>query len=335
MSIRLSYFPAILVLALSVIGGACGRAGNNQALNGSAKSSPGKTTEPNNNASPREVPTVNSDQPPSPEGAMILRGDGDVSLRRQGTPTFIPIVEKVWFSDGDTLQIGNTSSARVLCADRGLCLLGVGTYTACCTPACALEVQMMRRVGAPNSGVIVKKSDLAPADAKALNEAETKIRNLDVGQVTTQFLITNLYSNWKLEETNQQLDLLSNQLTKPEARQELKELYPTVTTKTGNMHLRFNRVEDAKKLYLLNLSTSPKTSNLKETAAAHAGLAQAYKQSGDTTQAVQNFEVAKDIYLKQGETKSAAATEKQILETKGAKRFDKATLPKAAVTPQK
>ena len=85
----------------------------------------------------------------------------------------------------------------------------------------------------------------------------------------------------------------------------------------------------------MNLSTSSQTNDPKEKAATHAGLAQAYKQSGDPNQAVHNFEIAKEIYVQQGETRAAVATEKQIVETKATKRFDRATLPKAAISPQK
>jgi len=320
---------SVIGLLVSMLGGACHRAQTNSGGNngGVSESTPKNTPGASDNKGAGAA--VNPDQTAAPEGAMIMWSEGDVTLRRQGAAAFAPIVDKDWFNSGDTLQIGNTSFAHVLCTDRGVCALGVGTYTTCCTPSCALEAPMMRRIGAPDTGLIVKKSELSPADAKMLNESETKIRSLGLGQVTTQFLITNLYSNWKLEEANQQLDILSNQLSRPEAKQELKQLYSPITQKTGDMHLRFNRVDDAKKLYLMNLTSSSQTNNLKETAAAHAGLAQAFKQSGDTDQAVQHFEVAKDIYVKQGETRAAATTEKQIVETKATKRFDRATLPRS------
>jgi hypothetical protein len=47
----------------------------------------------------------------------------------------------------------------------------------------------------------------------------------------------------------------------------------------------------------------------------------------NTEGAVRNFEMARDIYLKQGNTKAATTTEKEIANTK-LERIDNTTLPK-------
>lgn len=186
----------------------------------------------------------------------------------------------------------------------------------------------MMRIEAGNNPPVVKKADLSDANAKTLNDAELNIRSLDLGPVTTQFLITRLYSGWKLEETNQELDRLTIQLSTPEAKQELQQSYLPVIRKTGDMQRRLNRIDKAKELYQKDISSSTETTDPIEKAAAHTRLAEAYKESGNKDEAVRNYQAAKDIYVKQGETKAAAATEKQIVNTQEIKRIDKTTLRK-------
>lgn len=275
---------------------------------------------------------VTPDPDLSPADAMIVSVEKDVSLKRKDAESFFPIFSNnnVAFKMGDTLQIGQASLADIYCENRGgICQLKTGTYLECCTGLCQLTVQMIQRSGLP-----LKKSELEPAQASALNEAEGKIRALQLGQVTTQFLVTNLYSGWKLEETNQELNRLSEQLAKPEAKQELKDLYAPVMRKTGDINLKFNRVADAKKLYQQNIISTSEAKDPKEKAAAHVALAEAYKQEGDKTKAVENFQIAKEIYVKHGETKSAQAADKKINSTR-AILLDRTTLPKTRVMSQK
>jgi len=97
------------------------------------------------------------------------------------------------------------------------------------------------------------------------------------------------------------------------------------------MHLKVNQVDKAKELYQLNISSQANDSF--EKAAAHEGLATAYKQGGDQNEAVRNYELARDIYVKQGDTKAATATEKEIANTK-IQRVDKTTVPRTNVRPR-
>jgi tetratricopeptide (TPR) repeat protein len=261
---------------------------------------------------------------------MILSVRKDVSLKRQGASVFVPILKNIAFRIGDLLQVGNDSAAKVLCSDRGICELQTGTYPSCCTASCKVQIQMLR-IGTGPTTPIVKRTDLPVAEAEQLNRAETSIRQLELSPITTQFLITKLYSGWKLEETNQELDRLTIQLGKPEAKEELQDLYLPVIRKTGDMHLKLNRIGPAKELYQININSQPGDSV--EKAAAHAGLAQAYNQAGDKNEAVRNLEMAKQIYVKQGDKKAVAATEKEIANTK-LERLANTTIPKTKIRSQ-
>ena len=322
---RLSYFLVLFAFGLLVMASACHHSsdqGPNQNGGARTENTPASKTDENSNI---PTPTVSPDQPPGLDEATFF-GKGDVRLKRQGSESFTPLLSGS-FRLGDRLKIGEASYASVLCPDR-FCKLTTGEYETCCNASCT-QVAPMMRIVAGNNPPVVKKGDLSPADAKVFNEAESNIRSLNLGPVTTQFMVTKLYSGWKLEETNQELDRLTIQLAKPEAKQELQESYLPVIRKTGDMHLKLNRVEKAKELYQININSSSQTNDPIEKAAAHTGLAEAYKQSGDKTEAVRNYEIAKDIYVKQGETKAAAATEKQIANTQAVQRMDRTTLPKA------
>lgn len=329
---RLPQFLMLVMLGLLAImlGNACHRPSPGPTP-GDPTRSPRADTDPGPKTSPDPFLTA-TPVPPAIEGAMILSVERDVSLKRQGAESFVPIVAKVWFAVGDVLQVGQTAFANVLCADR-ICRLGTGNYTTCCSTECAVRVAMMRVTS--GDAPPVRIAELSPADAIALKDAEKGIRALNLGELTTQFLMTNLYSGWKLKETDDELNRLNIQLAKPEAKQELRELYLPVMRKTGDLHLKVNRLEDAKKVYELNLNAVSQTNNLNEKAAAHQGLAEVYRQGGDKNQAVHNLEKAKEIYVRKGETESAVATEKQIVNVRSAPNVNKTKVFRAPAAPVK
>jgi hypothetical protein len=321
---RLSFFIALCALASLVLASACYHSSNDQVPNQNAAATP--TNTPDNKTSDSTNATnsdVSSDQPPGLD-AVDFFGKGDVFIKKRGSQSFMPRLHDS-FSIGDRLKIGEAPSfVSVLCPDR-LCKLYTGEYDTCCSASCT-QVAPMMRIAAGDNPPVVKKADLSPADAKTLNDAESNIRSLDLGPVTTQFLVTTMYSGWKLEETNHELDRLTIQLATPQAKQELQQSYLPIIRKTGDMQRKVNRIEKAKELYQIDISSS--SENPIEKAAAHARLAEAYKESGDKTEAVRNYEIAKDIYVKQGETRAAVATEKQITNTQAIQRTDKTTLRK-------
>ena len=297
---------------------------NNQSGDLGNKASP---IAPDKTASPERIPTSTN---ATPDESMILSVRKDVSLKRQGAPDFVPIFRNIAFRIGDMLQVGVDSTATVLCSERGICELAKGTYSSCCIAECKTQIQMLRIGTGPNTPV-VKRTDLAPDEVLKLNTAEAGIRQLELSPLATQFVLTRLHSSWKLEETNQELETLTNQLKQPAAKDELKDLYLPVLRKTGDMQLKLNRLDKAKELYQLNISSQANDSF--EKAASHEGLATVDRQSGDKESAVRNFEMARDIYLKQGNKKAVTMTEKEIANTK-LQRIDKTTLPKTKMRAQ-
>ena len=234
-------------------------------------------------------------------------GKGEVSLCRKGSASFEPLISGA-FRSGDTLRIGSGSSARVLCPDR-LCQLTSGDYNDCCAPACAAIAQMMR-TGAGDDSPTISRANLPANEAATLTQSEANIRNLQLGAITTQFLITKLYSGWRLEETKAELDRLTIQLEKPEAKLELKENYQVVKRKTGDMQLKLNRIDKATDLYRSNLESN--TTDPLEKATTRTRLADAYEKSGDQGKAIRTLETAKEDYIRQRETKAAEITDKKI-----------------------
>lgn len=320
-----------LVLTALILGNGCWSSRDSsqtkEAAGDSATKPSPKGPDKNAGPTPDMVPAGTN---ATPDEALILSVRKDVSLKRLGASDFVPILRNVAFRIGDLLQVGTDAAATVLCSDRGICELAQGTYSSCCSASCATQVQMMR-IGAGPDTPIVKRTDLPADEVQTLNAAEASIRQLELSPLATQFLITRLHSGWKLEETNQELDMLTNQLKQPGAKEDLKDLYLPVIRKTGDMQLRRNQLDKAKELYQLNISSQSNDSF--EKAAAHEGLATAYKQGGDKEEAVRNLETAKSIYIKQGDTKAAATTEKEIANVK-LQRIDN-TIPRTRMRTQR
>ncbi|MGZ5483903.1 MAG: hypothetical protein ACXWID_18245 [Pyrinomonadaceae bacterium] len=246
--------------------------------------------------------------------ALILSTKNKVNLKRKGASDFVPVLRRVGFRIGDLLQVGDASTATVLC-QKWTCDLGPNTYSSCCAASCPNSIAMVRSAE-QNDLPVIPKGELPASEAAALAQAESRLRGLELGPVTTQFLITTLYSNWRLVEADRELEQLSNQLDTPAAKQELQGLYNSVVTRSGNMNMRFNRIGDAKKLYLLGIKTDVPDQDPREKAAAHVGLADTYIKSGSQTDAIKSLEKARDIYVKEGDAQAVSATEKQIQTTR-------------------
>jgi len=262
---------------------------------------------------------------------MILNTEGVVTVRRKGATTFDPYKRDFSVYEGDEMKIDPASFAVAVCTDRGICNLGPGTYNECCTAECVVSIAMIRRGDAPP----MRRADLSPEDARQLGDSEAKIRALNLNAITTQFLITNLYSNWKLEETNDELNRLNTELNKPEAKEQLKELYLPIMRKSGDLHVKWNRLGDARQLYQRNLEASSKESDLNEKAAAHAGLADVYQRNGEQKEAQQNLEAAKEIYVRKGEQKAVEATDRRIVNLRSSQQLNRSGALKEKVAPAK
>lgn len=330
--------PLLFLLLLISQGSACWSSNTNvppppENKNSNAQTSPSPDSDQSKSTEQTNQPLTESDPALVPDEAWILNTENIVNLTRKGTNNPFPIKSNVGFKLGDLLEIANASNANALCPKTGTCLLGPGNYNSCCTVPCQGQVSMIRRENASDLPIIPRAE--LPADETAkLSIAEQGLRNLNLGPVTTQFLITTLYTNWRIKEANQELDKLSSELADPQAKQELQQLYAPALTRTGNMHLKYNRVDDAKKMYQLSLDRSSVDNDPRSRAAAHIGLAQTAEIKGDKTEAVNNLENAKQIYVKQGDQNAATSTDKQIEKTKTLRNIDRTTRPLMQRSPQ-
>jgi len=321
--------PSLFCLLMITLGSSCWNRPTDtspppETKNSTVQNSPSPESDQSKSTEQTNQPLTESDPALVSAEALILETKNVVNLTRKGSNTPNAVIIKTWFNLGDLLEVGNGASATALCSN-GTCLLGAGNYSSCCTVPCQGQVSMLRRENASDLPIILR-AELPADEAAKLDVAEKGLRELNLGPVTTQFLITTLYTNWRIKEANQELDKLSVQLAAPEAKQELQQLYAPAVTRTGNMHLKYNRVDDAKKMYQLTLDRSSVNDDPRTRAAAHIGLAQTNEIKGEKTEAVNNLENAKQIYVKQGDSGAAASTEKQIEKTK-IRNIDRTTRP--------
>ena len=330
--------PLVFLLLLIGQGSACWSSNTNvppppENKNSNVQNSPSPDSDQSKSTEQTNQPLTESDPALVQDEAWILEPINIVNLTRKGTNTAVAMKIDFIFNLGDFMEVGAASNATAVCPKTGTCLLGPGNYNSCCTVPCQGQVSMIRRTDASDLPII-PRAELPADEAAKLSIAEKGLRDLNLGPVTTQFLITTLYTNWRIKEANQELDKLSIQLANPEAKQELQQLYAPAVTRTGNMHLKYNRPDDARKMYQLTLDRSSVDDDPRARAAAHIGLAQTAEVKGDKTEAVNNLENAKQIYVKQGDQNAAAATDKQIEKTKTLRNIDRTTRPLMQRSPQ-
>jgi hypothetical protein len=299
---------------------------------GACRRSPGTDANPNNkgtgNLTGRETqPQTNTNSPDvvkedkdgtvvgAVEDAMILAVERDVSLKRKGADEFVRILRNVQFHSGDELQVGDNSTARVLCSDS-ICLLSKGLYKECCTTGCESAIRLKPPAETNQNRALMSKSSLPPGEVQTFEKEETEIRKLEVGDVTKQFLIANLYSSWKLVEAKDELNNLSLKLKEPKAEQELHNLYPTVVRKTGDLYLKIDQKPQAELNYRKALELAPQSNDVHEKAATHVALGQLYEKSGMKDKAVENLQKGKELYVQEGNIKKAAEADRAIIKAR-------------------
>lgn len=284
------------------------------------------TNGPNNGGrSPTATPTPNvSTTNGSPIGtvpviatsaeAMIVRVEKDVSLKIKGATQFMRIFSGM-FREGDTLQVGDQSKAWVSCPDHSVCPLGKGLYEECCRDVCESGIRILPPANSEsqNRVAFIKKGELPSGELQTLELQETRIRNLGANEVTTKFLMADLYSSWKLTEAKDELKDLSQDLDKPETRKELKMLYLPMLRKTGDMQLTIKQQDQAEDTYLKAIELGSKSRDPREKADAHVSLGELYERNGQKEKAVTNFKLGQKLYEKGGDSQKAAATRQAIV----------------------
>lgn len=246
--------------------------------------------------------------------AMIVRVERDVSLKAKNATEFVHILSGL-FREGDTLQVGDQSKAWVSCSDGSVCPLGKGLYAECCRDVCENAIRLPPP---PNSEsqtrmIFISKSELPPADLQLFQVQETSIRNLGADEVTTQFLMADLYSSWKLVEAKDELNNLTQQLNKPGTKQKLKLLYVPMWRKTGDMQLKLKLEGAAEDSYKKAVDVAPAFNEQRAKADALVTLGQFYEKSGQKEKAVINLKQGEQLYERGGDVKKAAATRRAIV----------------------
>ncbi len=254
------------------------------------------------------------EQPEDEDEALIWSTENQVFLRSRGRANFVQIVKNVPFHSGDILRVGNLSKAIVFC--KGLCELGTGEYAKCCTSSCQLTVGIQ-----PPSGgrkFFLLRKDLKGDEARFFEEQESGIARLGLGKSSTQFLRASLYTSWKLREAVGEVQSLDEQLDKPEASQELSQIYPAVMIKTGDLLEELNQTDKAIERYKKAIVLSPTINatadrSATEKGVAHSRLAEIYARTGRKSEAVESLNHAKEIFAREGDQKKVTAVDRKML----------------------
>lgn len=310
--------PIVSVLIIIILmGSSCQPSSNNSGNvtpSPSVQSSPpvnvnGQGSNANGNES-KVSPAEIDNSVANADTAMIFKVDKEVLLRNKGAADFIRILSGL-FRGGDLLRVGQQAIAWVTCPDGHICPLPTGDYTDCCHVTCAEPIQLGPS-GGSETRVMMRKMDLPAQERQTVEIAELRIRQLGADDVTTQFLIANLYSSWKLTEANQEVYKLSEQLKDPAAQQKLDKLYVPMVRKTGDLYLKLDQKVSAEQSYKKAVELAPGARDEKEEAAANVSLGQLYEKTGQKEAAVDNLQKATVLYEKQGEVQKAMQTRRVI-----------------------
>lgn len=270
----------------------------------------GPSPNANNNGNGTKIPE-NDNPTVDVDPAMIFKVDRDVSLKAKGAVEFAPIIYSL-FRSGDMLRVGDQSIAWVKCADGTVCPLGKGEYSECCRGACDNGLRLNPPEGTETRAYMMK-IELPPNERRQFELTETKIRALGASEITTQFLIADLYSSWKLKEANQEVDKLSIQLKDPKAAREMSTLYLPMVRKSGDMYYKMDKRGQAEESYKKVVELAPQSRAENEKASALVSLGQLYDDSGRKQEAVEKLEQGKKIYEKEGDVKKAADVNRKII----------------------
>jgi len=305
--------PNVLLFTLIISAMGYGACQNTNAPNNRGRS-PTATPTPNVGTTNGGSPTGTVPVIATSAEAMIVRVEKDVSLKIKGATQFMRIFSGM-FREGDMLQVGDQSKAWVSCPDHSVCPLGKGLYEECCRDVCESGIRILPPANSEsqNRVAFIKKSELPSGELQTLELQETRIRNLGADEVTTKFLIADLYSSWKLVEARDELKDLTQKLDKPETKQELKMLYVPMLRQTGDMQLKVKQLDEAEDSYKKAVELAPQFNDPREKADAHVTLGQFYEKSGQKEKAVVNLKQGEQLYEQSGDVKKAAATRRAIV----------------------
>lgn len=283
----------------------------------------GKGGESNSKTGNSEASTANTNSAPNPEPAgdgdtsdddvvIILRAQNDVFLKAKGSDSWVRVVKDWPFYSGDLLRIGDASKALVDCTNP--CELSTGEYTKCCINTCT-ATNLHPPDGKPQQ-FLMKKIDLPPDQARIFADQESAIGRLGLDVTATQFLRAKLYTAWKLNEADGEIDALGQQLDKPETKEQLGKAYAAVMLKTAELFVKVDQKDKAAQRFQKTIDlphAGESSSSAAETAAAHRRLAEIYVEKGKKQEAAEHLDRAKEFYVRQGDEKKVQSINKKML----------------------
>lgn len=253
--------------------------------------------------------------------AMILETRREVFLKRKNASDFVRILREVGFHSGDILRVGERARALVYCRD--LCVLEVGEYRDCCTPECKKIISLNPDEPGARTA-FVPRSELPPAQARALAESEAQIASLRLDATAAQLLRANLYVNWKVSEAAPEVQRLSDELDRPGARKKLRDAYAPIMRRTGDLFQKVNLRQKAIDRYKKATGLAPERNGpdktgsaealTREKARAHTSLADVYVEAGNKPAAIESLSRAKELYRLQGDIQMAKEADLKISE---------------------
>lgn len=164
----------------------------------------------------------------------------------------------------------------------------------------------------PNLGFAV----LSQEQARAVREAEKKIRDLNLSDVVTRFLTANLYATWGVNLENPRDD---NWALSAEAI-ELLEGAPgaqagaAVLRMLGDLYLSLGLTNLAEARYLRALEASEAADDMQGRALAQYALGRIYKVRLNSAEAVRRLNTARDLFQSFGDAESVARVVSELSE---------------------
>lgn len=306
---------AVTIIAAAMVYSGCGSSNPNDPNGSNNRSPQSPTPTPSPGSTPNGTSGITKElsDMATADSAMIIRVERDVSLKAKGAAEFVRILSGL-FRGGDTLQVGDQSKAWVSCRDGSICPLGKGLYADCCRGGCENEIRIPPPLNSESQERVafIKKSELPPVELQTFELQESRIRQLGSDEVTTQFLIADLYSSWKLVEAKEELTNLTLKLNQAGTKDDLQTLYAPMLRKTGDMQLKIMQKEAAEVSYKRAVDVEPKLSDSREKAAAHVSLSELYEKTGQKEKAVVNLEKTERLYRIEGDAVKAEAARRAI-----------------------
>lgn len=158
----------------------------------------------------------------------------------------------------------------------------------------------------PNLGFAL----LIPNEAKKVREAEARIRDLHLSDVSTRLLVAELYSNWITPDGPDGKALIAEAIQKLEDSGEIKT--PALARKLADLYLKIGLTSMAEDFYIRVLKLS-QDGDIENQALVQHALGRIFARTRlNTEEALQRLQSAKALYQRLGDSAAVAELERDI-----------------------